>query len=477
MAIVAWTAVVGLGWATLLRPRSGTAERIGLAYLLGLAIVVASMLGWQLAGQRYAPIPLLIVTAAVGAVPFAVSILISTRTDVPPAVSESLSAGQVDSPLARLAQWMLPLALGAVILANLAVATYQPTLRWDELSHHMLAGKIFFHEGGITHESGMLTQDVRTYPPFVPLSRTWLYVFTGSDNPAPNHLVSWAMFASFLAVFHARLRDFVSATTSLLFTLIASLLMFWGGTESLIDFPLIAYGGLGVLFAASALRQRTIRLALVSGLLLGAGGLVRPDGLSFGLTNLALFAFFALVTIRRWSALQLVGTAMAGFVIAFLPWVMFKSGFWNQSINAETYLGGGFGEMVFAALRRGAIDPDTLIRVVSFVFPTFNQTYGYVLLLAIVLLPLGLPDRKPNAFLSMAVLMNAAIYFTALYAFLLAGRDDLALREETAIRFGVRLLPLLVFTIGTLPLVDEAVSRTLGWRRGAAASLAGPARA
>ena len=41
----------------------------------------------------------------------------------------------------------------------------------------------------------------------------------------------------------------------------------------------------------------------------------------------------------------------------------------------------------------------------------------------------------------------------------------LALREETAIRFGVRLLPLLVFTIGTLPLVDEAVRRALGWGR------------
>jgi hypothetical protein len=340
----------------------------------------------------------------------------------------------------------------------------------------MLAAKIFFHEGGITRESGMLTQDVRTYPPFVPLSRTWLYVLTGSDNPGSNHLVSWAMFASFLALFHARLREFASSATSLLFTFIASLLMFWGGTESLIDFPLIAYGGLGVLFAASALRREDAGLALVSGLLLGGGGLVRPDGLSFGLTNFALLALFALM-MRRWSGISLVLACAAGFLVAFSPWMVFKSMFWNLSISAETYLGGGFGEMVFAAVRRGALDLDTLARVVSFVFPTFNQTYGYVLLLALVLIPLGLPDRRPSAFLSAAVLMNSAIYFAALYAFLLAGRTDLALREETAIRFGVRLLPLLAFTIGTLPLVDQAVKILVSWRRRTADPLTETVRA
>jgi hypothetical protein len=173
----------------------------------------------------------------------------------------------------------------------------------------------------------------------------------------------------------------------------------------------------------------------------------------------------------------LLGSAAAGFVIAFAPWMIFKSSFWSLSISAETYLGGGFGEMVFAALRRGSIDVDTLTRVVSFVFPAFNQTYGYILLLAIILIPLGFTDRRPNVFLTVAVLMNSAIYFTALYAFLLAGRNDLALRDETAIRFGVRLLPLLVFTIGTLPLVDEAVNAVLDWRRRVTDSVPETARA
>ena len=52
----------------------------------------------------------------------------------------------------------------------------------------------------------------------------------------------------------------------------------------------------------------------------------------------------------------------------------------------------------------------------------------------------------------------------ALYAFLLAGRTDLALREETAVRFGTRLLPLLVFTIGASPLVDDVIRRVVFWR-------------
>ena len=257
MSVVVWTCMVGLGWSWLLRPRSALAERLGLAYLLGLAIVVEIMLEWQLAGQRYAAIPLFVVTVVVGVIPLALR-LITPRPARP--ASDSLTSGQAsdlsDGRPSLITRRALLLVIGIVVVVNLGVASYLPTLRWDELSHHMLAAKIFFHEGGITRESGMLTQDVRTYPPFVPLSRTWLYVLTGSDNPAPNHLVSWAMFASFLALFHARLRDFVSPTTSLLFTLIASLLMFWGGTESLIDFPLIAYGGLGVLFAASALRRQ-----------------------------------------------------------------------------------------------------------------------------------------------------------------------------------------------------------------------------
>jgi hypothetical protein len=362
----------------------------------------------------------------------------------------------------------LQLVIGLIVCLNLAVATYQPTLRWDELSHHMLAAKIYFHEGGITRESGMLTQDVRTYPPFVPLSRVWLYELVGSDNPAPNHLVSWAMFASFLALFHARLRDFAAPTTSLVFTLIAGLLMFWGGTESLIDFPLIAYGGLGILFAAATLKRRVLSLSLVSGLLLGIAGLVRPDGLGFGLMNLALFALFALLGIRRWTAVPLVLSSMLGLALGFFPWMLFKSLFWGASLSPDTYLGGGFGDMIFTAVRSGAFDLNVFTTVVSFVFPEFNQAYGYVLLLALLLIPLGLPDRRPNAFLCAVLLANVAVYLTALYAFLLAGRTDLALRDETAIRFGTRLLPLLIFTIGTLPLVNDAVTwaAQLGSRRG-----------
>ena len=215
------------------------------------------------------------------------------------------------------------------------------------------------------------------------------------------------MFASFLALFHTRLRDFASATTSLLFTLIASLLMFWGGTESLIDFPLITYGGLGVLTAASALKRRDVQLSLAAGLLLGVAGLVRPDGLSFGLMNLGLFGVVAILTIRQWKAVTMVIVAIAGLVIAFSPWVIFKTIFWGAALGRDTYLGGGFGEMVFAAIARGSVDLDTLVRVVSFVFPEYNQTYGYVLLLAILLIPLGLPDRPPNLYLSAALLMNA----------------------------------------------------------------------
>ena len=40
----------------------------------------------------------------------------------------------------------------------------------------------------------------------------------------------------------------------------------------------------------------------------------------------------------------------------------------GAALGRDTYLGGGFGEMVFAAIARGSIDLDTLVRVVSFVF-------------------------------------------------------------------------------------------------------------
>jgi hypothetical protein len=468
MMVVGWTAIVGLGWATLIRPRSPLMERLALGYLLGLALIVATMLGWQLSGHAYARAPLFIISALIACAPIVPLVILGRKKQGTP--QESMPsplpfASSADRSLVSAGlSWLFKVAIGIVVVVNLAVATYQPTLRWDELSHHMLAAKIFFHEGGVTRESGMLTQDVRTYPPFVPLSRTWLYELTGSDDPSPNHLVSWAMFASFLALFYARLRDFASSTTSLLFTFIASLLMFWGGTESLIDFPLITYGGLGVLTAASALKRRDVQLSLVAGLLLGVAGLVRPDGLSFGLMNLGLFGVVALLTIRHWKAATMMIVAVAGLVIAFSPWVIFKTMFWEAAVSRDTYLGGGFGEMVLAAMARGSIDLNTLVRVVSFVFPEYNQTYGYVLLLAILLIPLGLPDRPPNLYLAAALLMNAVVYLIALYAFLLAGRTDLALREETAVRFGTRLLPLLVFTIGASPLVDDVIRRVVSWR-------------
>ncbi|MFN0072045.1 MAG: hypothetical protein ACKVVP_11220 [Chloroflexota bacterium] len=470
MLTLSWVVVIGSGWAILLRPRSGIAERLSFGYLLGLGLVVTTMLGWQLSGGRYAPTQLFLLSVLVGLPPYLGSAWLRVRRGQARGTSREtlkhVAAVPAGTTLERLVNLALMGAIGLVVLMNLAVATYQPTLRWDEISHHMFAAKIYFHEGGITRDSGMLTQDVRTYPPFVPLTRTWLYELVGSDNPTHNHLVSWAMFASFLAFFYARLRDIVSSTTGLLFTLIASLLMFWGGTESLIDFPLITYGGLGVLSLAVVLRRPEGHLAFVAGLLLGIAGIVRPDGLSFGLLNLGLFGLFALLRIRTWSGLSQPILAVAGFALAVAPWVAFKSAFWGLPLSGETYLGGGFGEMVLAAVRMGSLNTDVLVRVLGFVFPHFNSQYGYVLLFALIIILLGFPDRRTDGFLCTAVLINGAVYMTALYAFLLAGRTDLALREETAIRFGTRLLPLLVFVIGASPLVDEVIQTLVRWRPG-----------
>ena len=189
MMVVGWTAIVGFGWATLIRPRSRLLERLALGYLLGVALIVTAMLGWQLSGQRYARAPLFLISALIASAPI-VPLVILRRAQQgahpesmpsPEPLPSSADQSLYSVALSRL----LKIAIGIIVVVNLAIATYQPTLRWDELSHHMLAAKIFFHEGGVTRESGMLTQDVRTYPPFVP-SPDWLYELTDRTIHRPT---------------------------------------------------------------------------------------------------------------------------------------------------------------------------------------------------------------------------------------------------------------------------------------------------
>ena len=78
MLVVGWTATVGFGWATLIRPRSHLIERLALGYLLGLALIVATMLGWQLSGKSYARAPLFVISALIACAPI-VALMIPTR--------------------------------------------------------------------------------------------------------------------------------------------------------------------------------------------------------------------------------------------------------------------------------------------------------------------------------------------------------------------------------------------------------------
>ena len=81
---VLWVPIVGFGWARALRPSSHWTEQFGLASLLGLAIVVAAMLGWQLAGLRYALTPLLGISGLVGLAAVFFNQRGSTSVETPP---------------------------------------------------------------------------------------------------------------------------------------------------------------------------------------------------------------------------------------------------------------------------------------------------------------------------------------------------------------------------------------------------------
>ena len=145
MAVVGWTALVGFGWAVLLQPRSGIFARLGLGFLIGLALVVVSLLGWQLIGQRYAPVPLFLVSAVLALSPWLAlrmrmikSAIEPGRTTEPSSLAQDSSPAPIQAMLDRSLQLVIGLMMPSIWprrrTSRLCAGTSSATICWRQRS-------------------------------------------------------------------------------------------------------------------------------------------------------------------------------------------------------------------------------------------------------------------------------------------------------------------------------------------------------
>ncbi|HEX3244968.1 MAG TPA: hypothetical protein VHX16_06150, partial [Chloroflexota bacterium] len=123
MIVMGWTTLVGLGWAILLQPRSGTFARLGFGYLIGLALVVATLLGWQLTGQRYVSAPLFFVSVVLALAPWLAFKIRTTRHAIESKGATEPSWLPNDSspaPIHTMLDRSLQLVIGLIVCLNLA---------------------------------------------------------------------------------------------------------------------------------------------------------------------------------------------------------------------------------------------------------------------------------------------------------------------------------------------------------------------
>jgi hypothetical protein len=285
------------------------------AAALGAMWVVAALAGISLSFSR-----ILLAVAALGA-------LAAVRSVRRP------RAAKLGSPRARWHARAIPAVVVALVLAVCALGvarfSWVEPMFWDGRYIWAFKAKAMFSDGRLDRETFANVARYRytalDHPPALPALQAWVYQCLGRVDERYGKSVGLIYWLGIGALLAAYLRRRVAWHWALLgsgLTLLLPAFAYYarsGGADVEQGFHLLAAG----LLMAEWLQARRREDGILAALMLGTGGLIKPEGLSIALGGAALFLFLTPWRPRR-SAVRDMGPIMLALLVPLLPWITLR---------------------------------------------------------------------------------------------------------------------------------------------------------
>jgi hypothetical protein len=365
--------------------------------------------------------------------------------------------------LSRPVLWIVA-ALGAwTVLRLLTGATLLVTTRPfldDTIDNWNLRGKVFFVDQRLTLELPAAISapagGVSSYPPTVPLAKTWLSTIAGEWNESLVNSIHFLWFVAVIAMLYFALRRATSFTWALIGTymLVSLPLELMHGTNAYADMFLSAhvFAAVAPLFFAARSDERAERLSFfrVSAIATALLPFTKNEGFAIYFMGLALVLAATLFILWRRRALSLrdlreiaLWYAVPLFLV-LVPWLSFKWAFGLPFGNAKNISG-----------LRLNIEP----KVFNSVYVTTFFEANWLFLPALLLLMLGIRFRSAfRSALTIPVAFFLMMYVGEFLLFLLTSLSTEALYQTGYGRGVTHLMPLMV--LATTILLSELWSHS-----------------
>lgn len=256
-----------------------------------------------------------------------------------PVASKRASLRPVSAPLSESAvmngaQKLIIAGLGVWTLLKIVTATFlllaTPPYHDDTVNNWNYRGKAFFVNQAITLELPLVNNGISSYPPTVPLLKTWTATLTGEWNEAAVNAMHMLWFLCAPVLIFFALRRHMNVFRSLLGAYaVASLpLLIMQSTVAYADVflslhILIAIGA--VFRAQNATDPERKRLLAVAALTIGLIAFVKNEGLLLYAPPLAVTLLWTALRTSNASERMRIGLGCVLLMSAVIvPWLMFK---------------------------------------------------------------------------------------------------------------------------------------------------------
>lgn len=264
--IIGVLAVILFGYLVVnfLYPKFKVLEKFALGYLLGFGLFTLTLFIANIKGVPYKLFESSIILLLLIVVGYFLNVIFKTSRYLKP----SISLTELKERFLKLSSWEKFIFSSLVFLglSSLLINLYWPITDWDSLVLYDFRAKVFLVTGFM--DEAISLGYFFGYPLLTSLSHMWIYLL-GGENPMFLYTL---FYLSLLVCFYYSLeRAGVSRKVALIFTLLlaSSTLIFEHSTWAYTNLPYTTFLLLGIVYAHQWVKEKNIRILILSALLIG----------------------------------------------------------------------------------------------------------------------------------------------------------------------------------------------------------------
>ncbi len=440
--------LVGFTLLQWLAPKFNIYEKAGLSFILGIGLQSILMFLITLTGLKLSPAYIIIVSVLL----IIISTFFSYRRDKKFFLFSFSEADRLKITFA----WVILFGLMGYLLYGIGVkCLFWPIAEYDSMTGYDLMGKMIANEG--TFITSIFQYPYKTtyeisrfiYPPLVASGFAYFYIF-GAVNAKIYMLV---LFISFLVAFYGILKNKLSDTFALFFTVLMMITpeMFSHASLGLTNLPNAIYTSLSFLCIYLWLENRLNSYFIISLLLMACSMWSRSDSIAF-VAGYGLVFLLDFIKSKEWiKPLIYISVCFATFLI----WTLFIK--FSVNINSSDF----FIKTLFW-------DADKFTKIFGTAFTMMLGSgtlygltfYAFVIFFALNIVDMVLTVNRLVLFILSTWLLYTLLYYQIDYGF--AGSIDAYLNASYK-RGLFNFVPLIWFFVAVNPLSTKWLGKIDAW--------------